>query len=188
MRVHKECFDALVQYRIENLTENLSKLSSDMVDVMRQLRFNPTTETIENLMKLQEFNDIVSCVLQYEKGSDAELTVNYVKDICLMLSLVAAVRESDIEKHLQAEQKMTCLSFAYDHHNYARYNTYQNVYLSDLKQSNHVAFQQFQSKGMGGSITGEKFSAVHGDLITELFNKETKGTSGPFRCGFSTYI
>ena len=84
---------------------------------------------------------------------------------------------------------MTSLSFAYDHdHNYARYNAHQNVYLSDLKQSNHVAFQQLQSKGMGGSITGEKVSAVHGDLITELFNKETKGTSGPFRCGFSTDI
>ena len=105
-----------------------------------------------------------------------------------MFSLVAAVHESDIEKHLQAEQKMTCLSFAYDHHNYARYNTHQSVYLSYLKQSNHVVFQQLQSKGMGGSITGDKLLAIHGDLITELFNKETKETSGPFRCGFSTDI
>ena len=71
---------------------------------------------------------------------------------------------------------MTFLSFAYDHHNYTRYNTYQNVYLSDLKQSNHAAFEQLQSKGMDGSITGEQVSVIHGDLITELFNKETKGS------------
>ena len=76
-----------------------------MVDVMRQLWFNPTPETLQNLIQLQEFNDIVSGVLQYEKGSDAELTVDYVKVVSLMLSLVAAVRGSDIEKHLQAEQK-----------------------------------------------------------------------------------
>ena len=41
---------------------------------------------------------------------------------------------------------------------------------------------------MGGSFTGETFSAIHRDLVTELFKKETKGTAGPFRCGFSTDI
>lgn len=41
-------------------------------------------------------------------------------------------------------------------------------------------------KGFGASIGGEKFSSIHGDLVTELFSKETKGTAGPFRAGFST--
>ena len=35
-------------------------------------------------------------------------------------------------------------------------------------------------------MSGDPFSTIHGDLITELFNKETKGTGGPFRTGFST--
>ena len=30
------------------------------------------------------------------------------------------------------------------------------------------------------------FSAIHGDLVTELFNKEIKGTCGPFPCMFNT--
>ena len=188
MRVHKECFDALIQYRIENLTGGLSKLSSTLLEAMRSVRVNPSTVTLQNLMHLQEFEDIVDNVLRYEKGSDSELTVSYLRDVSLMLSLVAAVRESDIEKHLQAEQRMTCLCFAYDHQNYARYNSYQNMYLSHIKHSNHAAFQQLKLKGMGGSITGEKFSAIHGDLVTEVFNKETKGTARPFRCGFSTDI
>ena len=89
----------------------------------------------------------------------------------------------------QAERKMIYLAFAYDaYENYARYNTYQNVYLSNLKQTDHPAFKDLESKGIGGSITGEKFSVIHGDLFTELFNKETKGTAGPFRSGFSTDI
>ena len=41
---------------------------------------------------------------------------------------------------------------------------------------------------IGGSISGDPFSTIPGDLITELFNKETKGTGGPFRAGFSTNI
>ena len=83
---------------------------------------------------------------------------------------------------------MTYLKFAFDHQNYARYNTYQNVYLSNMKQSDHPSFQDLKLKGIGGGITGDKFSAIHGDLMTELFNRKTKDTSGPFRCGFSTDI
>ena len=67
-----------------------------------------------------------------------------------MLSLVSAVREANIEKHLQAEQKMIYLTFAYDHQNYARYSTYQNCYLNWLKQKNHSAIKDLTEKGMGG--------------------------------------
>ena len=126
--------------------------------------------------------------MKLKMGSDGELTVTYLKDVSLMLSLVGTVRECDIEKHLQAERKLLGLTFAYDHQNYSRYNTYQHAYLLDLKNSNHPAFNELRNKGMGGSITGEKFSSIHGDLVTELFNKETKGTAGPFRAGFSTNI
>ena len=40
-------------------------------------------------------------------------------------------------------------------------------------------------RGYGASLTGNKFSIVHGDLVTEIFNKETKGTSRPYCSGFS---
>ena len=84
-------------------------------------------------MQLPQFEDIVERVLAFEEGSDGELTVNYLKDVSLLLSLVSAVRECNSEQHLQAERNMIYLAFAYGHQNYARYNTYQNVYLSYLK-------------------------------------------------------
>ena len=124
-------------------------------------------------------------VLIFEKGSDVELTVNYLKDVSLLLSLVSVLRECNIEQHLQTEMNMIYLAFAYDHQNYARYNTYQNVYLSHLEQTDHPEFHVLKIKGIGGNITGEKFSAIHGNLFTEFFNKETKSTAGPFRSGFS---
>jgi hypothetical protein len=50
------------------------------------------------------------------------------------------------------------------------------------------AFTELSERGFGGSLSGEKFSAIHGDLITEMYNGETKGTAGPFRSGYNTDI
>ena len=50
------------------------------------------------------------------------------------------------------------------------------------------AFKDLNELGFGASITGDKFSAIHGDLHTELFNREAKGTAGPYRSSFSTSV
>jgi hypothetical protein len=50
------------------------------------------------------------------------------------------------------------------------------------------AFTELSERGFGGSLSGEKFSAINGDLITEIYNGETKGTAGPFRSGYSADI
>ena len=156
-------------------------------NTLRSLRCESSPDKLLEVMQLPQFEDIAERVLAFEEESDGELTVNYLKDVSLPLPLVSAVRECNIEQHLQAERNMIYLAFAYDQ-NYARYNTCENVYLSYLKQIDHPAFHDLQTKGIGGSITGEKFSAIHGDLFTELFNKETKSTADPFRSGFSTDV
>ena len=43
-------------------------------------------------------------------------------------------------------------------------------------------------RGTGGSLSGDKFSSIHGDLITEVFNGEIKRQVGPHRSGFSTNV
>ena len=80
---------------------------------------------------------------------------------------------------------MAGLCFAFDHPNYARYVSYQHVYLRNLKDVNREAYNDLVKKGFGASITGQRFSSIHGDLVTEYFNRTTKGTSGPFRAGYS---
>ena len=37
-----------------------------------------------------------------------------------------------------------------------------------------------------GSLSANKFSSIHGDLITEIFNGETKRNAGPCRAGCSS--
>ena len=134
-------------------------------------------------MQLSQFENIVRHVLTFEKGSDGELTINYLKDISFLLSLVSVVRECNIEQHLLAERNVIYQAFAYDHQNYARYNTYQNVYLSRFKQTDHSAFHQRNWWKYNWRKT-----LIHSKLFREPFNKETKGTADLFRSGFSTDI
>ena len=81
----------------------------------RSLRCEPSPDKLLEVTQLPQFEDIVERVPAFEEGSDVELTVNYLKDVSLLLSFVSAVRECNIEQHLQAERNIIYLAFAYDH-------------------------------------------------------------------------
>ena len=66
------------------------------------------------------------------------------------------------------------------------YGAFQHVNLQFLRKEDKDSFKELNEKRFGASLTGYVFSAILNDLATELFNKETKGTSGLFRCTFST--
>ena len=185
MRVHKECFDALVQYKFEDLTSNLENMNQELKDMLIEIRKGPSSETL--LLNTEEFKIVASQILQCKSEfSESNMTIEYLKVVSSMLAMVSAVREGSLERHLQAERDRIKQVFAFGHHNYARYLSYQHVSVRSMEQQNHPAIQNLKENGFGGSISGEPFSSIHGDLITELFNKETKRTRGPMRAGFST--
>ena len=134
MRIHQELFDALIQYRFEEIRcceEGIDEiLYSDLLD----LRKSPSPVSLKQVVNSQNYGKLVTNILRCKERSDGELTVEYIKDVSILLALVSAVREGCIERHLQAERKLIHLAFAYDHPNYTRYYTYQNVYLTNLKQ------------------------------------------------------
>ena len=102
--------------------------------------------------------------------------------------MVSSIREGDIERHLQAKRDMLKTVFAFDHQSYSRYLGYQHHLLNDMKKKNTRAFQEIKLRGFGANYTGSKFASVHGDLVTEYFNRETKGKAAPFSLGYSTDI
>ena len=118
--------------------------------------------------------------------SESDITIECFKEVSSMLAMVSAVKEGSLERPHQAARDMIKQMFAFGHYNYARYLSCQHVSVRSMEQQNHLAIQNLKGNGFGGSISGEPFSSIHGDLITELFNKETKGTRGPMRAGFST--
>eukprot|EP00794_Sanderia_malayensis_P009432 gene9432-biopygen7559 len=180
MRLHKEGFDALIQNRVEDITSNYASMDKNLKEKLIELRKNPSPGALEKVLVLKSFHALKRQIM-IESGTQAKMTVKYLKDISLMLALVSAVREKDFERHLQAERQMLKLVFAFDHINYGRYNTYQHVFLRRLEAFNDLAL-----RGHGASESGDIFSCIHGDLVTEHFNGATKGTAGPFQAGYST--
>ena len=81
---------------------------------------------------------------------------------------------------------MLPLLFMLDHPRYARHVTYQHVFMSSLKKNNDIQYRSLEEQGFGASYSGNSFTNVHGDLVTEYANKEMKGSTGPFRNGNST--
>ena len=59
------------------------------------------------------------------------MTVQYLKNVSILLAVVSAVREGNIHQHLQAERDMLKHCFAFDHVDFKRYLSYQPVYLGD---------------------------------------------------------
>ena len=127
LRVHKESFDALVQLRVESLTNNYKSISPDLLNCLKKLRQCPSAESLESVIECPDFDGLYCNVLAHSEGTEEHLTIKYLRDVSLLLALVSAVREGNFERHLQAENKMMNLCFAFDHPNYARYGTSQHV-------------------------------------------------------------
>ncbi len=187
MRVLKESFDALVQFFAETTTNNYTDMESELLQRLTDLRLEPTPGAVDKVLDLESFETFF-LQLKTESSTQKGMTVAFLRDISSLLALVSAVREGDFDRHLQAERDMLRFLFAFDHQNYARYLSYQHVYLSDLKLTNNAAYQDLCIRGFGANYSGDTFANVHGDLVTEYFNKETKGTAGPFRLGYSTNL
>ena len=66
--------------------------------------------------------------------------------------------------------------------------SFQHVYLSDLEAKGDPAIDNSIKRGIGGTLSGDKFSSIHGDLTTEVFNGETERQAGPNGSGFSTNV
>ena len=104
------------------------------------------------------------------------MTICFIKDVSSLLALASAVREENFERHVIAEREMVKYYFAFDHINYARYMSYQQVYLQELQRINSNAIMDLTQRVFGGSLSGVSFSCLHGYLITEIFSEQTKGT------------
>ena len=102
MRVHKECFNTLVQYKFEDLTSNLENMNQELKDMLIEIwKGGPSAETPERLLSTEEFKIVASQILQCKSEfSEGNMTIEYLKDVSSMLAMVSAVREGSLERHL----------------------------------------------------------------------------------------
>ena len=131
-RIHKEGFDALSQYQLEEMTNGYKNIDQNLLEKLKELRRNPARSVVDEILVTLEYQTLFS---QFIKVTDSRpcMTMQYLKDVSLMLSIVSAVREGCFEHHLQAERQFLKLVFAFDHVNYAPYNPYQHIFLTNMK-------------------------------------------------------
>ena len=95
-----------------------------------------------------------------------------------MLTIISTVREGGLKRHFSAEREILKLMFAFDHINYAGYVTYQHVYLNNLLRKDNSIVKDLITNGHDASCSGDSFSNMHGDLVTEHFKKKWKELLG----------
>ena len=115
--------------------------------------------------------------------------VDYVQENSLLLFEITAHREKNIRIHLQAHSDVLSLSFAFSHQNYVRYLNQHHVELTNLSFTKPQAFSNLEIFGPGDRLSGNKFSTIPGDLVTEVaIYREVKVRGGPVRGGHSVSI
>ena len=185
IKLHKQSFNSLMRCKIDkHLPMNM-----DIKRAIADLRLETNASNLDKLLQLDPFQQYCKDIMVTPSGTQAQMMLQYVKDVSCMLALIFSVREKVVELHVAAERKMLPKLFAFDHMNYARYLTIQQVDFQKMEILNGNAWEDLKSNGFGGSLTGDKFSTVHGDLITETtINREVKVRGGPMQGGYSTSL
>ena len=97
-------FDAIVQMRVEDITNNYRLIDSGLQEKLVNLRKNITAENANIIIQDEEFH-VLSKNITATSGSQSQMTVLLLKDISLFLSFIVAAREADIDLHLQCERQ-----------------------------------------------------------------------------------
>ena len=181
--MHKQAFEALVRFKCKSIEEDFHL---SFKDKMKNLRDDPSRANLDALCRDENFKQVKEKILAHT-GTMGKWVTEYIRDVSRFLSRIAAYRDKNIELHLQAQEQLLPLLFAFNHQNYARYLTYHHYELQSLQKENPAAYEQLKQYGMGASLSGRKFSTIPGDLVTEVtVNREVKVRGGPMRGGYST--
>ena len=175
MRVLKEAFDALVQFHVEDITNNYKEMDEELFKNLVTLRQSPSSILVEKVIELKVFKDIFAEITNSNGGTERSMKIAFLRDISSMLALVSAVRDNSFEKHLQAERDMLCHLFAFDHQNYARSLSYQHVMLTNLNSDNKEAYEDLRNRGFGANYSGEKLQQFMVIRSLNILTEKQKG-------------
>ena len=72
---------ALVEKRVEQLTMNFRNVTDELKNKLQHLRENPSEETAQNVLDMEEFNNSVTNILKLT-STQSELTISYQGCVC----------------------------------------------------------------------------------------------------------
>ena len=96
---------------------------------VKNIRLHPPPDPLNDLLSTSQWEEIKKNLLN-TSGTMAKWILQYITDICALLSEITAFREKNIKLHLQAQRDLMPLLFAFNHQNYSRYITTHHVELT----------------------------------------------------------
>ena len=130
----------------------------ELKNLFTGLTQNPGFETIYVTIKSEALNVLFSNIMDDTVGTEAKMTICFIKTVSSLLALVSAAQDNNSERHLQEESEMIKYCFAFNHINYTRYLSYQQVYLRELQGINNNAMMNLTRRGFRDSLSGDSFS------------------------------
>ena len=141
-----------------NISKKYQEMYFELKNLFTGLTQNPGFEKIYVIIKNGVLNVLFSKIMDGTVGTKAKMTICFIKTVSSLLALVSAVQENNFEQYLQEEHEMVKYCFAFDHTNYARYVSYQQVYLRELQGINNNAMMNLTQRGFGDSLSVDSFS------------------------------
>ena len=92
MRLMKESFDALVQYRVDEITNAYCETDQELLENLRCLRRDPSPQSLQTILSMEAFQRLSNEIMS-SSGPQAKITIEYLKVISSLLALVSSVRE-----------------------------------------------------------------------------------------------
>ena len=130
----------------------------ELKNLFTGLTQNPGFETIHVTIKSEALNVLFSNIMDDTVGTEAKMTICFIKTVSSLLALVSAAQDNNFEQHLQEEGEMIKYCFAFNHINCARYLSYQQVYLRELQGINNNAMMNLARRGFRDSLSVDSFS------------------------------
>ena len=99
-RINKELFCTLVQRKVEILTSKYQEMDFELKNLFIGLRQDLGLEKIDVIMKNEASNVLFSQIMDDTVGTEANMTIYFIKYVSSLLALVSAARENNLERHL----------------------------------------------------------------------------------------
>ena len=104
-------------------------MNFELKNLFTGLTQNPGFEKIDVIIEDEALNILFSKIMDDTVGTEAKMTIYFIRTVSSLLALVSAVQEKNFEQHLREERGMVKYSFAFNHINDARYVPHQQVCL-----------------------------------------------------------
>ena len=141
-----------------NISKKYQEMYFELKNLFTGLTQNPGFEKVDVIIKNGVLNVLFSKIIDGTVGTEAKMTIYFIKTVSSLLALVSAVQENNFEQYLQEEHEMVKYCFAFDHTNYACYVSYQQVYLRELQGINNNAMMNLTQRSFGDSLSVDSFS------------------------------